>query len=144
MNGKKKALLIAGGVLVVAALANAGSSDTSDDTTAKSKPAAKMSLSPRTKPSSTAPAKFDEPNAAEEQQLLRKLKTINPGITVNKDRAVRRSVNTCREIQSGQKQKQKQKQLVKDVSYRFTGGNATVDEHQAAEVIKAVKDTFCD
>ncbi|MCF3131955.1 hypothetical protein [Streptomyces olivochromogenes] len=135
MNGKKKALLIAGGVLVVAAIANAGNSDTSE----KAKPAAKMSPSPKAKPTHEAPAKLDEPNAAEEKQLLRKLTSINPGITVNRERAIRRSVSTCQEIQDGQKGKQ----LVKDVSYRFTGGNATVDERQAAEVIQAVKDTFC-
>ncbi|MEU7410598.1 hypothetical protein AB0B40_14950 [Streptomyces sp. NPDC042638] len=139
MNGKKKALLIAGGVLVVTAIANAGNSDTSGDTPAKAKTAAKMSPSPKARPTHEAPAKLDEPNAAEEKQLLRKLTSINPGITVNRERAVRRSVSTCQEIRDGQKGKQ----LVKEVSYRFTGGNATVDERQAAEVIQAVKDTFC-
>ncbi|GAA3026077.1 DUF732 domain-containing protein [Streptomyces glomeratus] len=139
MNGKKKALLIAGGVLVVAAIANAGNGDDTDTPT-KAKPAVKVSTSPKAKPSEApAPIKFDEPNAAEEKQLLSKLHAINPGITVNEERAVRRSVNTCQEMQAGNSMKS----IVTNTSARFTGGDATVDERQAAEVVKAVKDTFC-
>ncbi|MFG3582553.1 hypothetical protein [Streptomyces sp. NPDC047990] len=135
----KVALWIGGGVLVLGAIANAGNGD---DTSKQDKPAAKTLTTPKAKPSAKAPApvKFDEPNAAETKALLSKLKTINPGIVVNEERAVRRSVNTCSDIQAGKSGDL----LNKNVAYRFTGGNATVDEVQAAEIVKAVKGSFCD
>ncbi|MFF3466990.1 hypothetical protein [Streptomyces sp. NPDC002619] len=52
---------------------------------------------------------------------------------------MRRSVNTCQEIQAGNSEKT----VIKNASLRFTGGNATVDEGQAAEVVNAIKASFC-
>ncbi|MFE5140680.1 DUF732 domain-containing protein [Streptomyces fagopyri] len=135
----KMALWISGGVLVVGGMASAGNDDSSDKTPAKAKPAVTHSTTSKPKPSKVTPVKFDEPDKAEEKALLTKLKAINPGITVNEERAVRRAVNTCQEIHAGDSPQT----LIKNTSYRFTGGNATVNEDQAFQVITAVKGTFC-
>ncbi|MFF4557152.1 DUF732 domain-containing protein [Streptomyces sp. NPDC001422] len=139
MNKNQKiALWVVGGVVVVGGIASAGNDD-SDKAPVKAKPAVTHSAAPKPKPSKVAPVKFDKPSPAEEKQLLSKLKAINPGITVNEERAVRRAVNTCQEIQAGDSPQT----LIKNTSYRFTGGNATVNEDQALQIIKAVKGTFC-
>ncbi|MFD5570442.1 hypothetical protein [Streptomyces cadmiisoli] len=144
MNDKTKALLIAAGVLLVFGAISSNSDDT--DTTAK--PAVKASATPEAKPSKAAKAtseaptvsKFDRPTSAEAKTLLAKLEAINPGITVKEDRAVRRSVSTCQRIQAGDPEKS----VIEYTSLQFTGGNATVDERQAADVAKAIKASFCD
>lgn len=75
-----------------------------------------------------------------EQPYLDALKAIDPGLVVNKDRAVNRSKNVCADIQAGKDDAT----VIKNAAARFNGGDATVDEAKAKQIVEVIKSTkFC-
>jgi ABC-type oligopeptide transport system substrate-binding subunit len=97
-----------------------------------------------TKPSAKSPAPatssaFLRPNAAQEKTLIDGLTAIDPGLTTNQDRAVRRSVDVCDDIRKGKDSKT----VISNAAYRYDGGNASVDNAKAEKIVRVIKDAYC-
>ena len=97
-----------------------------------------------TKPTASSPAPasssaFLEPNATQEKTLINGLTAIDPGLTVNEERAVRRSVNVCDDIRNGKDGKT----VISNAAYRYDGGDASVDNAKAEKIVKVIKDAYC-
>lgn len=89
-------------------------------------------------PNRTAePATVPSPSAAEQRAYLAALKAIDPGLTVNTERAVRRAERVCDRILHGSDGGSMS--LEQYTVAELSGGNATIDEAQAKKVIAAVK-----
>ncbi|MFD3504444.1 hypothetical protein [Streptomyces sp. NPDC058678] len=59
---------------------------------------------------------------------------------LKEDRAVRRSVNVCRDVKAGKDDAT----LASNANYRFSGGTAgQLTDAQGAKIVTAVKDAFC-
>ena len=116
---------------ILAALALTLTACDSGDDQADAKPTA----------SSPAPANsaFLEPNATQEKTLINGLTAIDPGLTVNEERAVRRSVNVCDDIRKGKDGKT----VISNAAYRYDGGDASVDNAKAEKIVKVIKDSYC-
>ncbi|WP_214317267.1 hypothetical protein [Nonomuraea sediminis] len=89
--------------------------------------------SPRAQPSVASRT----PSEAQERVYLAKLKAIDPGLVVNTERAIRRAENICGRILDGADGGKLT--LEQYVVQELSGGNATIDQAQARQVIKAVK-----
>lgn len=99
---------------------------------------------PKAAPSSSAPAPatssaFLRPTSAQEAVLVKQLSAIDPGLTVNRERAVRRSVNVCDDIRTGKDKAT----VVKNAAFRYDGGDASVDNAKAAKIVAAIKASYC-
>lgn len=96
-----------------------------------------------TKPNKNSPAPtasdFLRPNVAQQKTLIDGLTAIDPGLTVNEERAVRRSVNVCDDIRKGKDDKT----VTGNAAYRYDGGNADVDNAKAEKIVKVIKDAYC-
>jgi hypothetical protein len=118
------------GILAVLALtltACGSSDDQADD-----KPSAKS-------PAPATSSAFLRPNVAQEKTLIDGLTAIDPGLTVNEERAVRRSVGVCDDIRKGKDHDT----VVGNAAYRYDGGNASVDNAKAEKIVKVIKDAYC-
>lgn len=93
---------------------------------------APVAPSPRPSVAPTVPT----PTAAQQRAYLAALARIDPGLTVNTERVMRRAGRVCERIirpPGGNLTLQQYTVL------ELSGGNATIDEAQAREVIKAVQ-----
>lgn len=91
---------------------------------------------------SSAPATssdFMRPNIAQQKTLIDGLTAIDPGLTVNEERAVRRSVNVCDDIRKDKDDKT----VITNAAYRYNGGDASVDNAKAEKIVKVIKDAYC-
>ncbi|MEU4234176.1 DUF732 domain-containing protein [Nonomuraea sp. NPDC026600] len=89
-------------------------------------------------PNRTAePATAPSPSAAEQRAYLATLKSIDPGLTVNTERVMRRAGRVCERILHGADGGTMT--LEKYTVAELSGGNATISEAQAKQVIAAVK-----
>jgi hypothetical protein len=77
------------------------------------------------------------PSEDQERVYLAALKAIDPGLTVNTERAVRRAERVCDRILHGSDGGSMS--LERYTVAELSGGNATIDEQQAKRVIRAVK-----
>lgn len=75
------------------------------------------------------------PSKAQQRAYLTALERIDPGLVVNEDRAIRRARSICDRVINGAQGATLEKYVVAELS----GGNATINEAQAKQVIKAVK-----
>lgn len=90
-------------------------------------------------PNRTAePATVPSPSAAEQRAYLATLKTIDPGLTTSTERVMRRAGRVCERILHGADGGSMS--LEQYVVAELSGGNATINEAQAKQVIAAVKE----
>lgn len=99
---------------------------------------------PKATPSNSASAPattsaFLRPTPAQETVLVKRLSAIDAGLTVNRERAVRRSVDVCDDIRTGKDGAT----VVKNAAFRYDGGNASVDNVKAAKIVAAIKASYC-
>lgn len=88
-------------------------------------------------PPSSRPTAVPSPTAAQQAAYLAALRRIHPGLVVNRERALRRAGRVCERIvrpPSGGTLT-----LEKYTAMELSGGNATINETQARQVIRAVK-----
>jgi pectin methylesterase-like acyl-CoA thioesterase len=111
------------------------SDDSDDDTNGKTAPTTAPSKSAQPSTSSA----FLRPTPAQEVTLLASLTSIDPALTANTERAVRRSVNVCDDILKGKDHAT----VVKNAAYRYDGGTAHVDTAKAEKIVTAIKGAYC-
>lgn len=109
-------------------------------TSARQPAATSKPPAPSPKPSSpkpvAAPRTVPTPTAAQQQTYLTALARIDPGLTVNTERVMRRAGRVCeRMIRPPGGNLTLEAYTVLELS----GGNATIDEAQARQIIKAVR-----
>lgn len=90
---------------------------------------------PLPEPTTTAPAV----TPADPDAYLREIAAIDPGLTVNHDRALRRAENICQEIADGKDDAT----VIRNARERLSGGNASVDDDQAAAVVEQARIHIC-
>ncbi|MFD3622666.1 hypothetical protein ACFWWT_47650 [Streptomyces sp. NPDC058676] len=105
----------------------------------ETKPEPDAIVSPES-PAPAAPKSDPSPDAAQTKQLIAALGAIKPELVLKEDRAVRRSVNVCRDVKAGKDDAT----LASNANYRFSGGTAgQLTDAQGAKIVTAVKDAFC-
>lgn len=70
-------------------------------------------------------------------RYLAAMSDLDPGLTVNVARAVRRGRNTCYDIAEGKEPAT----VLNNARLRFDGGNAQVDEAKAKRIVEIVTDS---
>lgn len=95
------------------------------------------------KPSTSAPepsSAIPSPDAAQTAALIRALNAIDPGLAAKEDRAVDRSRNVCLDVKGGKDAGTVQS----NAKARFEGGTVpSLTDDQAADIVTAVKSSFC-
>lgn len=71
--------------------------------------------------------------------FLTALSAIDPQLTSNKERAMRRAANLCLDIKEGKAPAT----VAKGAQLRFTGGDVTVNAAQAKQIVAAAKRYVC-
>lgn len=139
--GKKKWLVIGGGVLALGGILSLFE-DKPDKTTAE---APKSSASAPAEPAAQASTETPKPpsgipslNASQIVLLLKSLNEIDPALIAKDDHAISRSQDTCLDLREGKDPATVQR----NTRIRFTGGSVTVTDDQADEIVKAVR-AFC-
>ncbi|MFE4860772.1 DUF732 domain-containing protein [Streptomyces sp. NPDC056670] len=101
----------------------------------------KTAEKPAATPSERAkPAAVPSPDAAQREALIRALRTIDAGLVAKEDRAVDRARNVCSDVKGGKDAATVQK----NAKSRFEGGTVpTLADDQAANIVTAVKSSFC-
>ncbi|MFJ8545141.1 hypothetical protein ACIRFH_24575 [Streptomyces sp. NPDC093586] len=64
--------------------------------------------------------------------------TIDPALTVKRDRAVSRSVGVCNDMRKGKDDTT----VAKNAAYRCDGGTGSVDKAKGALIAEAIKTTY--
>lgn len=96
-----------------------------------------------TVPEASAPARdlaSTDGLTQEQQGYIAELGAIDPGLIVNTDRAIRRGENTCDML--SQEDIVPERAISQTVE-RMSGGNATINEEQAQQVIDAAQRYLC-
>ncbi|MEV8015672.1 hypothetical protein AB0O76_04795 [Streptomyces sp. NPDC086554] len=122
-------------LLTASVLALAGCSD-DGETDAAAKP------KPKATPTQTTPdtPSVPSPNAAQTKALTDALSAIKPELAADEERAVRRAQNVCMDVKGGKDAAT----MAKNANARYSGGTAgQLTDAQGAQIVKAVKDTFC-
>ncbi|MFF1377522.1 hypothetical protein [Streptomyces sp. NPDC058308] len=118
--------------------------DEPDKATAESpKPSATAAAKPADKPSPkpSKPSGIPSPDAGQTAALIRALRAVDPGLVVKEDRAVDRARNVCLDVQGGKEAATVQS----NAKARFEGGTVPhLSDDQAADIVTAVKSSFCD
>ncbi|MFF7689692.1 hypothetical protein ACFZB6_26545 [Streptomyces syringium] len=140
---RKTWVVIGAGVLVVAGIgALTGGEDSEKEKEDTAKPAATAPAKPADKPSKEAPKSSGVPSPDPEQTaaLIRALGTIEPGLVVKEARAVDRARNVCSDIKA-----EKPAATVQgNAKTRYEGGTVpSLTDKQAADIVTAVKSSFC-
>ncbi|MGW1839840.1 DUF732 domain-containing protein [Streptomyces sp. NPDC002067] len=111
-------------------------------TAADPKPSANATAAPSETPSPTAskPGSIPSPDAAQTAALIRALRAVDPGLVAKEDRAVDRARNVCLDVHQG-----KDADTVQgNAKARFEGGTVpSLTDDQAADIVTAVKSSFC-
>lgn len=100
--------------------------------------AAAATSSPPGSPPAKAPprAEVPRPTPAQARTYIATIEDIDPGLTVNRDRALRRARGICDRIVNPPGG---DITLTEYTVYMLSGGNAQIDKGQARRVIRAVK-----
>lgn len=117
--------------------------DEPDKATAESpKPSATAAAKPADKPSPkpSKPAGIPSPDAAQTEALIRALRSVEPGLVAKEDRVVDRARNVCLDITGGKDAATVQS----NTKTRYEGGTVpSLTDDQAADIVTAVKSSFC-
>ncbi|MER6527615.1 hypothetical protein [Streptomyces sp. NPDC001508] len=118
--------------------------DEPDKATAESpKPSATAAAKPADKasPEPSKPSGIPSPDAAQTEALISALRAVDPGLVAKEDWAVDRARNVCLDIQGGKEAATVQS----NAKSRYEGGTVpSLTDDQAAEIVTAVKSSFCD
>ncbi|MER8067220.1 DUF732 domain-containing protein [Streptomyces sp. NPDC094034] len=117
--------------------------DEPDKATAEPKPSASAPDKPDEKPSAepSKPSGIPSPNEVQTGTLILALYAVEPGLVADEDRAVDRARNVCLDITGGKDAGTVQS----NAKARFEGGDVpSLTDDQAAEIVSAVKSSFCD
>lgn len=106
---------------------------------AKASEAPASSAAPATSAAPRTSSAFLRPTKEQEQVLIAALTAIDPKITTKPDRAISRSVDTCNDIRTGKDAAT----VNKNAAYRYTGGDVTVDDAKATQIVAAIKTAYC-
>lgn len=85
------------------------------------------------------PAPTAAPNSDAQAAYLARPEQIDPGLVVNTERAIRRAKNICLDIEQGKNEAT----VVSNAVQRLSGGNATIDKAQAAQVVELARMHIC-
>ncbi|MFJ2808650.1 hypothetical protein [Kitasatospora sp. NPDC087271] len=139
---KKKILIGCGAVLALGAVLSLFE-DKPDKATAEAKPSASAPAAPGQQPADEAPkptSAIPSPDSAQTVALMAALKAVDPGLVAKQDRAVSRARNTCLDARENKDAATVQK----NTKSRFEGGTVpSLTDDQAAQIVTAVKSTFC-
>lgn len=80
-----------------------------------------------------------EVSAEDRASYLAGLRDIDPGLTSNEDRAIRRVTNICLDVEQGKDETT----IINNTVERLSGGSATINETQAAEVVELARTHIC-
>lgn len=72
-------------------------------------------------------------------EFIADLAAINPGLVTNEERAVRRAENICADLEAGKDEGA----VVSNTAQRFTGGDVTIDEDEARQIIESAERHLC-
>jgi hypothetical protein len=75
----------------------------------------------------------------DENAYLRGIAAVDPGLTVNHDRALRRGANICDDIAAGKDEPT----IIGNARERLSGGNATITDEQAADAVALARLHLC-
>ncbi|MFH8560570.1 DUF732 domain-containing protein [Streptomyces sp. NPDC017988] len=120
--------------------------DKSSEAEAKPRPSAtesaKTDKAPDEKPSKPAASSgIPSPDPAQTARLIRALRTVEPGLVAKESRAVDRARNVCSDLKSGKDTATVQN----NAKLRYEGGTVpSLTNDQAADIVTAVKSSFCD
>ncbi|XUZ27344.1 hypothetical protein ACQVDT_21410 [Streptomyces sp. RMIT01] len=92
--------------------------------------------------SSSAPAvsSIPSPDADQTKALTDALSAIKPELAQDTERAVNRARNVCKDVQDGKDEAT----VAANANARFSGGSASqLTDAQGAEIVTAVKSSFC-
>ncbi|WP_369376081.1 DUF732 domain-containing protein [Streptomyces sp. cg36] len=140
MERKKKNWFIAGAAVLAfgGVLSLFQDDDDKAEADAKPKAPATAPAKPAEKPSE--PSGIPSPDTMQTAGLMRALRTIEPGLVAKEDRAVSRSRDVCLDIKGGKDDVTVQK----NAKSRFEGGTVpSLTDDQAAQIVTAVKSSFC-
>jgi hypothetical protein len=98
-------------------------------------------------PASAAPSTFGMPATVDMGEVpadaraayLAGLTAIDPGLTGNEDRAIRRAENICADLKAGKDEQT----VIGNTVQRLSGGNATINEEQAAQAVELARTHIC-
>lgn len=90
---------------------------------------------PLPEPTTAAPAVAP----ADPDAYLREVAAIDPGLTVNRDRALNRADNICSDLAAGKDEAT----VIRNARERLSGGSASVDDDQAAAVVEQARTHIC-
>ncbi|MGW2380231.1 hypothetical protein [Streptomyces sp. NPDC001658] len=141
---KRKTWIITGvAVLAFGGLLSLFEDDKDTATAEGAKPSVTASAAQDAKPSTSAPepsSAIPSPDAAQTAALIRALNAIDPGLAAKEDRAVDRSRNVCLDVKGGKDAATVQS----NAQARFEGGTVpSLTDDQAADIVTAVKSSFC-
>ncbi|WJV49181.1 DUF732 domain-containing protein [Streptomyces flavofungini] len=146
MKRKTRNWLIGGVALfAIGAVGSLFQDDDSSEAEAKPKPSVTESVKKESKPDEkpskpAAGSGIPSPDPAQTARLIRALSAIEPGLVAKEDRAVSRARNVCSDIKGG-----KGAATVRaNAKYRYEGGTVpSLTDDQAADIVTAVKSSFC-
>ncbi|MFJ2906530.1 DUF732 domain-containing protein [Streptomyces sp. NPDC087212] len=140
---KRKTWIITGvAVLAFGGLLSLGEDDSDTASADTAKPSATATAEPTATPSETPPSSvIPSPDATQTEALIHALRTVDPGLVVKTDRAVDRARNVCLDIKGGKESAT----VESNARARFEGGTVpSLTDDQAADIVTAVKTSFCD
>ncbi|MEU1018517.1 DUF732 domain-containing protein [Streptomyces sp. NPDC005898] len=147
MKAKTRNWLVGGAaVLALGGVLSLFEDDKSGEAEAKPRPSATESTKtdkvPDEKPSKPAASSgIPSPDPAQTARLIRALRAVEPGLVVKESRAVDRARNVCSDLKSGKDAATVQK----NAKLRYEGGTVpSLTDGQAADIVTAVKSSFCD
>lgn len=130
-------LLIIAALSAAALLTACGSGDTATPAAAPATAASAPAPAPAGSMPETVDA--DEVPADARAAYLDGLTEIDPGLTVDEDRAINRATNICLDISQGKDEAT----VITNTVSRLSGGNATIDEAQAAQAVELARTHIC-
>ncbi|MFE5740587.1 hypothetical protein [Streptomyces celluloflavus] len=115
--------------------------DKPDKAEAEPKPTASAPAKPDEKPSKEVPkpSGIPSPDTAQTAKLIDALRAIDPALVTKEDRAVSRARNICSDIQAHEDTGA----VRSKAKARYEGGAVTLTDGQAADIVAAVKESFC-
>jgi hypothetical protein len=89
--------------------------------------------------SGAAAVETGEVSADARAAYLAGLTAIDPGLTGDEDRAIRRAENICSDLEAGKDGQT----VIGNTVQRLSGGNATINKEQAAQVVELARTHIC-
>ncbi|MFI0262055.1 DUF732 domain-containing protein [Streptomyces sp. NPDC017056] len=138
---RKTWVLVGAGILAFGGVLSLFQDDQEDTATAAPKPSATAPAKPAAEAAESATESgIPSPDAGQQAALTRALRTIDPGLVAKEERAVSRARDVCADIKGGKDAATVQR----NTKSRYEGGSVpNLTDDQAADIVTAVKSSFC-